>query len=385
VRILIFFAPTRSHFGSVIDELKAAMPMKRPAQASPLSTPKVVKAPKTAQPWDSIVKVLRDRSSVDIDVLDMIQTSFPHTLGVPKNQRHCFQEKVLAIVEKELSGIEERLFKSLQECDGKVAATDVERARLVDAIQQQQSVYAARTAENDKHKLLLKTLEETTAANAAELEKKRLDVVMGDDAQLNATSRQAKLREHLETFAVLKDAEPEPSKIAAFVDLLNGFNLDVSLLTSAKIALAKSSGARGTFDGVTLEHLDMELHRAIQTHGDLAAGHGKEARIAAVEAAMKGLADAEDKRDDCIIAESTSRSAVEAAHETLAATQAALAKLERDASDTTLFREVSSSQLELFRGGPLSLFRRLRHSDPEVPVSDVPVSEVSGAAPLTAA
>merc|ERR1712136_447022 len=280
-----------------------------------------------------------------------------------------------AIVEKELSGIEERLFKSLQECDGKVAATDVERARLVDAIQQQQSVYAARTAENDKHKLLLKTLEETTAANAAELEKKRLDVVMGDDAQLNATSRQAKLREHLETFAVLKDAEPEPSKIAAFVDLLNGFNLDVSLLTSAKIALAKSSGARGTFDGVTLEHLDMELHRAIQTHGDLAADHGKEARIAAVEAAMKGLADAEDKREDCIIAESTSRSAAEAA----------LAKLERDASDTTLFREVSSSQLELFRGGPLSLFRRLRHSDPEVPVSDVPVSEVSGAAPLTAA
>ena len=124
----------------------------------------------------------------------MISETLPDALGVCKDQRHPFQERVLDSVFHELRKIEDGMLDVLRDLTAKVAHTDEERANLVETIAVAVSEVHVKEDEHLRHKALLASLEEAVATAMSTLETRRAEQIQVIEAIDAAAERKTTLQ-----------------------------------------------------------------------------------------------------------------------------------------------------------------------------------------------
>jgi len=340
-------------------------------------------------PWDAIVQVLEQRGQLVPEVLVMISEALPDTLGVCKDQRHPFQERVLDSVFHELRKIEDGMLDVLRDLTAKVARTDEERASLVESIAVAESEVHVKEEEHLQHKALLASLEEAVAAAMSTLETRRAEQIQVIEAIDAAAERKTTLQSLMtQTYFPLKvgTLDNPMSKATDLVAALTGLGFDASMLCSANISLAKTPDARGPFDARVIEHLEALLEQAGRNFEDLESnGTARKAELqTGVDLASATLQATRDARDDGLITESNSVVEAKTARETLASRSAALAVLDRFAAETSQSLASATEDVNTLRTQVLALFERLRISESLEDVAstvatdtlDTPVAEI---------
>lgn len=316
------------------------LPVKRPVGRPRKVKPWPSTALRTPQPWDPIVEALRE--TLGPDVLAMVRDALPDTLGVPKDERHPFEDRLLVVIESELQKIE----SGLAELETKGDHTEC--AVFVADVEAREAALAASKVHHAQHKAHLACLENAVASAAAALTARRSLV---DQDAVNAARKRVRLERQMEVYATLKTGTADRSDADDFIRELTELGFDAGLLTSIQSCLTKMPDERGHFDTRILVLLGVELEQVARS---LAEREGDvNSQLMAVEAAKAVWAQARDERDDGAVAESDSAVAVESASRDLDRARAALADFKGEKSRS--FQEVAA-----FRAGPLFLFKRLR-------------------------
>lgn len=336
----------------------------------------VIKALKEVGPW-----------SPAANIVTMLCDAVPHTLGVPKEDRHAFQEKIVGWTEQTLAAYAAGMQKEANELAAKVADSDGEKAAR-DAAKAakdgeleklREAVAAARTALAE-----CETAKTLAAASLAATEQAQIE---GDAEYEKAAKTKAEIElTHTEAYVPLKaertEELPEMSnQMARLLQLGKDFSFDEALLTSFPSALRKEPSARGTFDQMVLEQYEQALQERVAALAKvLSEGQaGKDARAAAVAAAQA-------VSDSACTALTAAKDALAGAKEAKTAGDAALKEAQRSVKDfvpemkaIASLSDAAAARLQAFQDGPLAGFAALK--DPPPP----PVEEPAEVAPAASA
>jgi len=351
------------------------------AKVVPVVKPKEVHREPT--PWDAIVQALEQRGQLVPEVLVMISEALPDSLGVHKDQRHPFQERVLDSVFDELRKIEDGMLDVLRDLTAKVAHTDVERASLVESIAVAESEVHVKEEEHLRHKALLASLEEGVAAAISTLEIRRADQIQVIEAIDVAAERKTTLQSLMtQAYFPLKvgTLDNPVSKATDLVNALTALGFDASMLRSANSSLAKTPDARGSFDVCVIQHLEALLEQAGRNFEELESnGSARKVELqSGVDLASATLQATKDARDEGLIAESNSVVEATTARETLVSRSAALAVLDRFAAETGQSLASATEDVNTLRTEVLALFDRLRNSESREDVASTVATDTHG-------
>lgn len=317
------------------------------------------------QPWDPIVQALQERSRLAPDVLGMIDEALPDTLGVLKDQRHPFQERVLDFVSGVLRSVEDGLLERLRDLTVKVERVDEDRGALLESTSIAKSALDARAEEHVKDRASFVACEEAVVAAKATLEAKRSDQVKGIEAIDNAVERRSTLQAVIvDVYEPLKaGTDTDPVKaVDNLIVTLTSLGFDAALLSSAQFSLAKAHGVRGSFDALVIEHLDKEIDQALKALQELDA-HGslnKNKLQSAVDVASTALHATKEARDNALIAESNSSVKLTDAKEVLSGVEQELVAFDRSMEESKRLLVTSNQELQSFREVVLAVFERMR-------------------------
>jgi len=361
--------------------------MKRPAAAAAArmaAAPRKAKAPKVANvseptvptaKFPDIVELLRSAEGFPAVVVDMLVACL-ESAAVPTEERHSAQEAVLGMVEEVLDA-------HVSATKGRVDAADALLVALKkDCGTREQDVVAAKAmadaadamlAEKKGH--LATALE--TLAKAQEAEKGAETVKAREAGVLEtASADQAKLQKTQEQYDVLRTGNPEPSREALamqVVEGLRGHKLDESLVASLTAVLAKDLAGVGEFDKMVIAQLETELAK-------LAEDLSTKARTAAEESERSSqavqLAATETERVRALV--QSAAADVEAAESEVAKQVDAQKKAAAASADAAAKASVADGELvqlraklEAVHAGPVQSFRAIKEMRAEEPEDTV--------------
>lgn len=315
-------------------------------------------------------------------VLEMLGSNLTDSLGVAKETRHPFQEKVVTMVGEVLQSVEAAKQAAVAEAEaklGEVTAVKEERETAekaaTDELAAKEEVTSTATTAAQEAALALTTAEEALAAAEA-----------GRAAGMAAQGADEKKKGQLETilasnYMPLKEGSVEGSKtrgmLASVMALGQEFEFDGTLLDTLPTAVAKAPGDRGTFDNLVVEQLEKEFKKCV---ADL------EAKIAAAEPARKEhdakVAEASAEVEKAKASDQEQKAALEAAKaaqkEALAAMKEAAKTVKQtgpEMKEATAALASAEAGLKAFRESPLAAYKALLERPEFVPEEPAPEEE----------
>eukprot|EP00933_Yihiella_yeosuensis_P050198 TRINITY_DN47966_c0_g1_i1.p1 TRINITY_DN47966_c0_g1~~TRINITY_DN47966_c0_g1_i1.p1 ORF type:complete len:361 (-),score=161.10 TRINITY_DN47966_c0_g1_i1:221-1303(-) len=294
-----------------------AKAMKRSAPAAKDAGAKKQKVAKMSK----VAKVVKGAETYPQAVRAMLVENLELTLGLAKEERHQFQERIVQMLGEVLTSVQTGLEGKVAEAEGKVAAAEVEKgnreaaatAATATVTEKNEAVAQASTALSDA---TASVKQATKALKDAQAEQKQ-----GDKDLESAEKKKNQLSDAFaNSFTPLKNGEAEgvSGRVSTLAKISQEFGFDAALSTSLPSALGKAAAERGSFDNLVIGQVEAELQKHIESLTvQLAEGEpGKQERAAKVAAAEATL--------------TACKATEEAAQGTQAASQAALKEAEAD-------------------------------------------------------
>lgn len=303
------------------------------------------------------------------------------SLGVPVEERHAFQEKVVEHLGQALVTVEKAKADSLAAADLRVAGADAEKATRLAAEEAAKESAAAKAAECDEKKKLLEEATGAEKAQKAALASAQKDQKHLEKALKKAEHEKEKYTEaHGTSFKALSEGMYETAKDAKaylhkVTPICKEMKLDTSLLTSLSSAVEKKKDSRGTFDDLVISQLGDALQARIT---------GLTSEVEKAMAEYKEGADKAGAHEADFVAAETARKAAEEASGTARAEKKTLEKdlaeksdslesWEDDLREMIADRDEKARELEHFRTGPLATFAALKSRSTTPPPEPEPL------------
>jgi len=363
---------------------KLRQAMKRPA-ASPIAG--VAKRPAAGGivlgRCSVISKALLQAAGFPQTVLQVLSVSVPQSLGLPREQRHEFQEQVAAMVGEVLRNEEastqlqvETAAAKLQGLTAESGPREItEQAAATEVATQTRVAQVAKTAVEERVAALKAAKARLVSATAEQKSDDReFDILVGKRAKLAAFRSDAlgPLREG--TLA----AEKTQDTIAALVSLGKELSFDSTLLSAAPRALPKPPSERGSFDTMVFHQVECEFSKRMSELDEMIAKGelAKNERAAKVDMAASEVMSMTE-------AEEASRAELEAANTALRDARAAwsrsakaLRNLGPEVKQAEVELQCARTALEDMRQGPLEAFKELLNYTVVPPVDEKLPEEV---------
>jgi len=341
--------------------------MKRPAAAPAepaAKRPSVETA--SAEQRSLVSKALLQSRDFPAHVLEMLSTSLPGCLGMPKERRHPFQEEIAGMVGEVLDKAEAELLAGVGAAEAKLgearaqkdAREGDERAAAEDFSAKEEALAAAQGAADDAGRVLSEARAALASAEAGR--------AAGDAERGAAAGRKARLSSVLsEAFLPIKEGSAEPAAakegLAAVLAVGSDFSFDATLLKALPSAAQKAFGDRGTFDGLVMDQIEAEFKKHSDAMNELVASAepAKLEQDAKVGDANGEVVEAKARDDECAAALGAAKTAQK---ESLASKRAAARAVRESGPEVKQAgaeMEQARSRLEEFRAGPLAAFREL--------------------------
>jgi len=348
------------------------MPTKRKEVAQETTLKKAKKDPLKEQ-FREIVSSW-DKAPVPEDVKRMLEDILPCALGVFSDERHSFQERVVASVAA-VMGDAEAAFNG----EIKTSRAQHNQASADKPLQEKEVAEATVSLESAKGeaqrlKVLLAEAATTFRAKTAALSEAEDARALDAQKAVEASKRKADYETALQDLVFLKTISAEEADGAArqkqLATLLKKYKFEESMLIALPAAVAKAPEARGQFDIMAITQLENEINKSISEEESVlaAAKPGQDKCDAAVKSAEDSLAAARAQQRTVAKQFDVASKHQMTCEESLAAAQKALKSL------TSSIKRLESSvynaeaELELFQQGPMETFKTLQNRATPVPV-----------------
>ncbi|CAE8649213.1 unnamed protein product [Polarella glacialis] len=387
--------------------------MKRPAAASAVADSKVSKKAKAtggrnsvasaiAQQCKDVAASLKTAEGYPSHVLAMLGDNVQHCLGVVKEERHSFQEQVIAMVGEVLGSVQNGIDGKIQAAETKVGEADSEKANRAAAAEGAAALVETRTASSEAATTELALAAGELKAALEALKVAEQEQKTGDAELVAAGAKKERYEAATVTFSQIKEGTMEAKAAAkALADLGKlGKDLafDTALLTSLPAALSKEPAARGNFDQLVITQIESELQKHVAAvTGILEAGAPEREVRAAKVTAAKSVADVAAVRETaCKDALKDAQAAQKEAEKTQTAAIKAVKLFGSEMKQVATDLQEAKDSLQEFQSGPMAAFQDLlaRSSAPppappappveEAPAAEAPAAEAP-AAPAAAA
>lgn len=368
-------------------------PMKRPASAIAAKQPAAKKAATARNNIEKKVKAVADTvanaEGFPDSVLRMLSANVALTLGVPKEERHSFQEQVCTMVGEVLAAVDAKAQEEIAGTKSKADEVAGSKATLEGTAQAATDDLAAKSAAADAAKTAVAdaaaALKAAKSALAtAETEQKAVGVELEAVA-----SKKAQLESALaDTFAPLRDGNTEDvkSKLAELVKVGTAFSFESSLMCSLPAALSKTPSSRGSFDTMVISQVEEEINKKIAGLTEaLAAGEpGKTAAADKVSSASVELVAASERDASCKAELEAARAAHKEVEGALKTAQKGLKDFEPDMKKASKAFDAATANHEQLKSGPLAAYTELLElsNAPPPAVEEEAPAEASEAAPV---
>lgn len=339
--------------------------MKRPASAGAKGP--VAKKPATARS-DTRVKAVVDAvlkaDGFPESVLKMLGANVALTLGVPKEERHDFQEQVSSMVGEVLSAVEAAAKEKIATAEAKFADLGQSKAGLESTAEAAAADLAAKSTAADSAKT-----EVGSATAALKAAKAAVTTAESDqkafDADLEAiAAKKVHLESSLaETFVPLKEGNKEAVKgsVAELVKVGKEFEFDQSLMSSLPSAFSKDPESRGSFDSMVITQVESEIANKIAALAETLKV-GEPAKAAAAEkvaTTQAELTTATEKDVTCKAESEAAKAAQKEAEGTSKAASKALKDFEPDMKKASKALDAAKDILSELTAGPLKAYAEL--------------------------
>jgi len=317
------------------------------------------------------------------EVKTVLNEVLPFSLGEFSDKRHKFQEQVVQAISDILEEREAVLSKAVEDARSNhddAVSTMPEREHMASEAE------AALEAEKAEEQRLKIALAETAFAfkrakqSVAEAEEaKRLHSLKSQEAAEKKGHCEAALAD----LKVLKTASPEDdvsrAKLEKLIKLLKEYKFDESMMIAVPAALAKAPDARGEFDHMAVEQLDVEIGKMIDGQEAIlsAARPGEEQCEAVCKEAHDELSKAKDDQKVAAGNYIKTNKQKAARAEALSAAKTAVQELTRSVGQLKKTIDEASIEVELFEQGPKEAFNALRSRATPVAVNaeELPTEE----------
>lgn len=290
----------------------------------------------------------------------MLQAMLDDSLGVPKAQRHAYQESVADMAGEVLREMEEKLRSAADEAQAAVEEANANKARRE----------AARLAAETNVHVLSGMVDQRRAA-------KQMDDTSHDRAVAAVAAAEASLNAHDAAIARVREKQHLCSAITSGCSSeskvdeveLRVLDFDKSLAEAAELSLRRDVATRSQFDTMVLEELERAcVQKASELEEDLATKEiGRADLVAASEAASRAASatQAAVEASARLLGEAVQEEAEGKKHEQSArcAVRSFLGEL-RAAADML---DLKLKALADFRAGPLAAFSELEAMEPRCP------------------
>jgi len=359
---------------------RSAAVLKRPAAASS-SSPGGRKI--TASQRQSVVTALEGADELPQKVRDMLASLAAQDLS---DSLHPYQEAAMAVVGEALTDIETRLRREFEEARA-VFEKDADKSAREEALcqakayldEQQQQIQHLKPAIKESAQAMKSKQEELQSARAAQkslrTEHSQLEAKI---VQLQAAEKD--IYEPLkETSAIGREGQ---KKVEVLQKVGKDFGFHDVLMDVLPVVLKKQPNRRRTFDGVALQHFEVEVSRHSATLG--AALKEREACIEETSEVLQALRSA---LDHAKTEHASHTSALAQARENLTTGKNELLEAQRrvrmfDSDMRKCVRDLEdkAAKLKAFQKGPLAAFQKLSNRAPvEVPAPAAAVSASASA------
>jgi len=337
---------------------------------------KLARAGSLQRKFDTIAGALDEYDELPKCVRQMLVSVLPTSLGVKQDQRHGYQEQVVAMIESELHGLEGKISASIQSEEATVANADCEKARRESAKTDAETALAAKVEEVavKLSAVELDVAAHTTAKDA--LKEAKVAQKSGDkeleDAGKSKEKLEGAIKDLYEPLKVGEGLKPAESKrllnnLGAY---LKKISFDHAMAAAAHVALQKASGERTSFDQLVLTQVDADLSRRVAAlEAKLAEGlPGKEARQAAADAAHSLVEVADSKRSSSIEAHDAAESEEAALRMSCNEATQSFEDHALEVKTAVLSLQAAKERLTEFQEGPLAAFKELKERSTPPPV-----------------
>jgi hypothetical protein len=318
------------------------------------------------------------------DVLKMLGENVADSLGVAKEDRHPYQEKVISMLGEVLAGVGAAVQATIAAAEAKVAESGGEKSSRTATEETAAAVMKEKSEESDRASTAL--AESAAALKAAETAEKAAEKELkaSEKALEGVAKSLAKLQGALtEAYLPMKEAgsSAHPSGMATLEKVGEEFGLNNSLLTSLASALAKLPEARGSFDGVCLQQVEDELTKLIGDATEkVAAAEGVKAASAEKVAAAKAATEAATATNKAAAdAEGACKIAVKEATADLKAASKAVKMFAPEMKQVESALASTKADLSSLQSGALAayaeLMERSKFPPPQPPAAEEPASQ----------
>jgi len=249
-------------------------PMKRPAStwaAAPQRKKPAAAKSSVDSKCEAVEKAILTPQFFPEPVRKMLAASIAMSLGVPKEERHPFQEQVGTMVGKVLAGMEADAKKTVALAQAQVAEVGGVKATLEATAEAATAELTAKSEAFDSAKTAVAQAADAlkaakTASLSAEAEQKT------SSGELEAVaSKKAKLESLSECFVQLKEGAKEEVKLstAELMKACKEFQFDSSLMAVLPSALGKDASSQGCFDSIVINQVESEIAKKIASVGEM--------------------------------------------------------------------------------------------------------------------
>lgn len=360
-------------------------PIKRPAAATKEAASKKQNSG-VSKKLAAVGKVINGAEGYPSAVLSMLGQHLELTLGVHKEDRHEFQERVVKMIDDVLTSQKVSIEAKIAGAEAKVAEADGEKTKRegdvqasTEAVAQKNEALTAATEAAADADAKLKEAHKNSAAAKSKQE-------AGDALLLAAAGSKEKIESVLRTsFEPLKTGALEPATIkeavATIAKVGKECHFDASLLTSLPSALGKVPEARGSFDTVVLGQVEEQLQKQIELLTEqLASGEqGRQERAAEVAQADASLETAKATDESAKAGLKEAKTALKDAEEALKIANKSLKQFGPEMKQVKAELEQLKEQLKELENGALADFKELAERSIHPPAVAVEVAETTAA------
>lgn len=356
-------------------------PMKRSASTAAGGKKKKVAAG-VEQQCKVVAEALADAEAFPKPVLQMLSASVKQCLGVPKEERHSFQEQVIDMVRNVLTSVQSGMEEQIQAAEQKVASADGEKSTRDAAAEAAAAVHAQKVEATAAAKAQVAATAEAQKA-AKEAMVAAIKEQQAGDAELNAaaakleklTSCKADCFEPLSVGSL--EAAPANEAVSTVSQIGKEFKFDSSMLTSLPSAILKRPDQRGSFDVLVISQAAEELQKHVAgLEQVLAAGappkQQRADKVAQTSAASEAaVAAAQAAKDALKAAQGEEKEAEQAKKAAAKAVQSFMPEMKQVASGLDELK----TELDAMKDGPVTAFLALLERTEIVP--EAPAAEAA--------
>lgn len=323
-------------------------------------------------------------------VRQMVGGNLTHCLGVPKEDRHPYQGKVIEMAGDLLTSVQAGFQKRIADADARLGSASAEKASREEAHAAAAAVVTTKAEAVAEAKVAAEESGQATKAAKAALSVTETAQVEGDKELVKALKKKTKIETVFnETYMRLKegglDTDVQFSAISAAIAFCQEVQFDESMLTSLPSALAKEPADRGTFDAMVWQQLEDEFTKRIQgLQETIASGEpAKAERASKVDAAIGAVESAIKHAASCKASHDESKAELAKAKADHKDAASAVSQFGHEMKQVEQDLASVRSDLASFTDGALASYEELLKYTKELPVPDAESAAAAEAAAST--